>query len=74
MLQIDCGRLFNAVGPATEKALEPTRVFVHGMSYSPSAAERRWARPSSADTGLTMSEIYSGAVPVSTACIKTQSL
>jgi len=40
---------------------------VRGMSYSPSVAERRWARPSSTDTGLTMSEIYSGAVPVSTA-------
>jgi len=62
MLRIDCGRLFHAVGPATETALEPIRVLVRGMSYSPSVAERKWARPSSTDTGLTMSEIYSGAV------------
>jgi len=42
MLRIDCGRLFHAVGPATEKALEPIRVLVRGMSYSPSVAERSY--------------------------------
>ena len=26
----DCGKLFHAVGPATEKALEPMSVFVRG--------------------------------------------
>jgi len=56
-------RLRKTVRPATEKALEPIRVLVRGMSYSTSVAERRWARPSSTDTGLTMSEIYSDAVP-----------
>ena len=74
MSRIDCGRLFQAVGPATEKALEPIKVLVRGTSYSPRVAERRWARPSSSDTGVTMSEMYSGALPVSTEWMMTQSL
>ena len=45
MSQIDCGRQFHAFGPSTEKALEPIRVLVRGMSYSPKVAERRWAHP-----------------------------
>ena len=28
----DCGRLFDALGPATEKALEPMSVLVRGTS------------------------------------------
>jgi len=44
----DCSMLFNR--QATEKALEPIRILVRDMSYSPSVAERRWARPSSTDT------------------------
>ena len=72
--EVKCGRLFHAVGPATEKALEPIRVLVRGTSYSPRAAERRWARPESSDTGVTMSEMYSGEVPITTECMMTQSL
>ena len=73
MSRSDYGRLFHAVGPATEKALEPIRVLVRGTSES-RAAERRWARPESSDTGVTMSERYSGTVPVTTECMMTQSL
>ena len=35
MLRIDCGRLFHAVGPATEKALEPIRVLVRVCRTAP---------------------------------------
>ena len=43
MSRVGCGRLFHAVGPDTEKALEPILVLVRGKftSYSPSVAERR---------------------------------
>jgi len=58
---------------ATEKALEPMSVLVHEMSHSPYAAGRKRTRPSSSDTGVTKSEMYSGAVPATTVCM-TQSL
>ena len=35
------GRLFHAVGPATEKALDPSRDLVLGTSKCPSVADRR---------------------------------
>jgi hypothetical protein len=52
----------------------PIRVLVRGTSYSLRAAERRWERPPSSDTGVTMSEMYSGAVPMTTECMMTLSL
>jgi len=64
MSSIDGGRLCYAAEPATDKALEPMSALVRGMSYSQWAAERKWTRPPSSDTGVTKSEMYSGALPV----------
>jgi len=45
------GKLFHAVGPATQNALLPRRRLVRGTTRSPRAAERRAARVETVVTG-----------------------
>ena len=58
------GRLFQAVGQATAKALGPI-VFVlqEGTKSLPDVAERKWERPGNSDTGMHSLERYDGARP-----------
>jgi len=44
----EAGRLFQILGPATEKLLSPSRVFVLGTVRTLAWAERSWGRPESA--------------------------
>jgi len=44
----EAGRLFQILGPATEKLLSPSRVFVLGTVRMLSWTERSWVHPESA--------------------------
>jgi len=44
----EAGRLFQILGPATEKLLSPSRVFVLGTVRTLAWVERSWGRPESA--------------------------
>jgi len=46
--RIEAGRLFQILGPATEKLLSPSQVFVLGTVRTLAWAERSWGRPESA--------------------------
>ena len=68
------GRLLHAVGPATDMALDPSRVRVIGTSKCPSVADRRRDLPLISLAGVARSHMYVGAVPLLTACIIMHSL
>ena len=64
--------MFNAAGPATEKALFPNSVIVRGTSYVPDVEDRNAARHGSTETGTRALEMYSGQKPFTTACVSRQ--
>ena len=57
------GRVFHAVGPATENDLTQNPVRVRGTSYNPDAAERRCERPGSSVTEVNNTDVNRGAAP-----------
>ena len=64
-VRIDTGSLFQAVGPAHEKARSPSLVRVRGTTYVDASvsADLRPARERTDDDRLTMSLRYDGQLP-----------
>ena len=58
------GKLFHAVGPATQNARLPRRRLVRGTTRSPRAAERRAEWVQTVVTGRQRSCRYDGASPI----------
>jgi len=55
------GRLFQALGAATENALSPNRRLVRGTTWFPFAAARNVVNDGSLAAGFNMLLMYSGA-------------
>ena len=68
------GRLFHALGAATENARSDETSLERGTTRSCLPAERREARPGMLATGVTNSVRYDGARPLTAWCTKRQSL
>ena len=68
------GRLFHALGAATENARSDETSLERGTTRSCLPAERREARPGMLATGVTNSVRFDGARPLTAWCTKRQSL
>ena len=68
------GRLFHALGAATENASSDETSLECGTTRSCFPAERREARPGMLATGVTNSVRYDVARPLTAWCTKRQSL